>query len=756
VEKMSIYVAIYRKNVRTAFPEQSEFHDYLPYPAISFASTEYMHACLYVWQWGTVFDRKIRNLGGSSLYVQGYATEGAEDALAKAMPLPGYFSRDIVTTSCTAVLLNNDRLTCYSSMCGCELAYFRETADFLIVSNRIGPLSFFGSLGFRKEGLAQLAGIGYLTDGGTLFEGVRKICCGERFCVNSGRLTVESPRYSELWPAYDMRETLAIFDQGLEAYAAMPLSINQGNLLSLSGGKDSRGVLSLLEQVGGVNERLLVRTSGPPYSPEVLAARNVMSFYADRRPRHVIQKIVEGDLSSCYGDFIANCLYTAEGNCGLSFSLTSSLSPQSRRLQWRGHEIGMKMKPNYLTYAQFLESARNIINGVKFLNQNFEDALHAAHCDMLERVLENVPLKKYSFVSRIFWRINGWAAFSIAKNNITRAEINPFLDLMVIKALAGSPPEFSASQLGLYHVMSRSQFPLASQPFCDDTWPPALIPVLKKLGIHYDTKLMNVRPFSFHPEFPTEKRKGSYDFREAIIISMRNYIKQYITKNFSNFDFLDMPFFISVLDKKYTDLSYSEIHVVLGVYAAVLYMHFGARLLKNTGRDSVMEEIKELAQEKAASLSVPVESSVDYVQIHEEALAAFAQKIRNLEGKAEENLYATLISGISLGAEGIAQEIPVEGSSMLSVSGTLLCDPADPGAERAALALAQVDGADVPLSGFAKSDVGWFRYLSGVPSGQFSFELAIPAGARVIQMKYRTWSALMPCFLLSLPKITLS
>lgn len=204
--------------------------------------------------------------------------------------------------------INQKTLNIYCSKLKTHPVYYKEGKGCLVISNRTSLVHVTSMATPRLDIQAQLEIIAYdsLLEDRTAFEEVHSLRKGHRLCVSfepSPRLHLVRDR--RLWadPLTQTPDMGEAFDRAAELkdwllkhLSLLPkqIKIDQGMSFNLSGGKDSRLLLSLFVRSGLMDFHDHVLTYGEKQDPEVVAARSIVKHYGlDHRiiPRGVSQNV---------------------------------------------------------------------------------------------------------------------------------------------------------------------------------------------------------------------------------------------------------------------------------------------------------------------------------------------------------------------------------------------------------------------------------------------------------------------------------
>ncbi len=246
----------------------------------------------------------------------------------------------------------------------------------------------------------------------------------------------------------------------------------------LSGGRDSRCVAALVEASGRLGEVGEFVTNGPPWSEDVLAARQLAAAW-EITDRHDVRAPTASDRDS-----VSTLLATMLSTQGTLSAFDTKDCVLSSRVTFAGHET-LRLDPTRRiditssSGAQFHAEA----NGGLLLTQ---DATAAVGLDRLAQyralVAQGVPEARLYQAMRWMHRTGGWISNIMSANHYGNHHIDPLLDDQFM-ALAFTLPEVClAGEVIQYLAIQRSQFPIVDSPYADLAWKPELRNALDRLG----------------------------------------------------------------------------------------------------------------------------------------------------------------------------------------------------------------------------------------------------------------------------------
>lgn len=245
--------------------------------------------------------------------------------------------------------INQGTLNLYCSKLKTHPVYYKEGKGCLVISNRTSLVHVTSMASPRLDIQAQLEIIAYdsLLEDRTAFEEVHSLRKGHRLCVSfepSPRLHLVRDR--RLWAdtltqtpdmgeAFDRASELK--DWLLKHLSLLPkqMKIDQGMSFNLSGGKDSRLLLSLFVRSGLMDFYDHVLTYGEKQDPEVVAACSIVKHYGlDHRI------IPRGGSQNVFFEKLPLHVYQMEGEINCRTLHGNHIG--TRKMVFTGHEAGLR------------------------------------------------------------------------------------------------------------------------------------------------------------------------------------------------------------------------------------------------------------------------------------------------------------------------------------------------------------------------------------------------------------------------------
>lgn len=741
---MAIYLAVSRVEGRP-LPEPADFSPCLPFgdahpPEVSVFDRG--PGRLIVWSWGGPLDRAPVEEGRVVCFTQGYGRPQLEDDLRTALGAGRPPADDFGSFS--SVQLDDDGWRAYASLAGTSPIYRLQLGRFFALSNRVALLSALGPLTTRREALMSLAGATFLQDFGSSFEEIDRIRPGELWSVEGDRRHSRR-RPLALEPRMSLAEARERLKPALKRLAGPLEDPSRALRLNLSGGKDSRAVLALLDRAGRVGPDLEVSTSGRHHNPEVLAAQDLLARYPHDFRHRVAGQPASPD-PSAVGTGLVRTLFAWEG--AMSLADRAAYHYDVERLSIGGHELGMKYHPNPAPLETYLEAPRYDVDPFSVLRPEAEADARSRYAALLKEVLPSFGVDKYRIAEEWFLRIPNYTAHGFLCHAPASHQYHPFLDISFLGFLASCPSEMTQSQLLHWLITSEASVELRDVPFADDIWPHGVRTLAAELGL--PPVGVGTPPYRFDARFPETPARGMYPWRLERLRLARGFLRNQGLP--PEMDFVEPAALERRLGLPETEVSLQDIYSVLGVFNAALQARYGAALLDRRRHADLEAELLDAAQMARASVGATPTESVDaVVDRYDRALAAFVREDHHHRRLDDAPSYAALRRGrgdaaySGLGARGWRLRIRLRGTELRArVIIPWVTWEGEPG--RPGLASVWVDGAPLEAVGLALSprpDIGAYRYLNATPGlvEHRTLDLPLPSGSRTLELWIRPWEA---------------
>lgn len=589
---MSVFLSFLSESV--PLPEPARFAPVLPLDPVAHPPRTDVFTGrnnrLLVWSW-SVLDRPLERRGQDGVHVVGYVPAGGESAEDRFLGLmQGRRSDDC--GSFAGVLHRPDSVTAYTSLSGSCSLFVRRGAGYTALSNRLGLLTALGPLTLRDAFLVYMCGVGRSLDFGTAFEEVDTMKPGEVMRVRADGVTRSLVSQKHLFEPFDMGDAIAGLDPLCAAMGRCLDAFSGADELEflLSGGKDSRTLLALLDEHGDMHTpgRVHARTTSFCHDIEALSARALLRLY----PLHTAYRCTarhELDDSSITDRIIQVCFTR-----GLSMNLAlipqttadfPGLYPEPSRLCVGGLDCTMKYVPNTMPVDTYVHNTRFTLVGRRMVRP----ALQHRHMAPYRRIMHELLADKDK---SYYQQLEGWwVPLSRAHSSlpwVLRPYFSPFLDTAFWKFFLSAPREFFYTHAAYYLIQRRASRPLWRVPYADVSWPPELRALLQRHQLPTDG--LAVPPLRFDSRLPGQKTFGINESLQRRMRLVQPYLRDRVRKHRERFDFLEPAVLEEHLGRPTDQQDYDLLLMGSGLLAGVLLAEYGAALLNRAELPDIMAD----------------------------------------------------------------------------------------------------------------------------------------------------------------------
>ncbi|MDK6492766.1 hypothetical protein QP172_03345 [Corynebacterium coyleae] len=461
-------------------------------------------------------------------------------------------------------------------------------------------------------------------------QGVNRTRPGSKWIVSKDSTTEVSANQSwgTLTERIDDRDLPAMVEAYASSVSDYILGTQCGKSLSLSGGKDSRAILGLLgDEIYG--KWISFSTGGEPYSPDVMAAVDLMEIAGLGDSHHVSSPplvVKPQDLSAN----IARDLMT-------DFSLSSLAD-----IRWvgvrpsivlGGHEYGTKGS-NSLTLRALIDREMGQLANAPLLNQDGAELLSTRYRASLERELEGVPPEKIEVAWKLKYRLPLLTGSTLTANNATAAEVHPFLDYRALRIILGSAPEFTKAQAFHYLLNRRMSRQIENAPFANDRWPDALQQYLSYMGLRWRGKAAG--PYRFNSAFPSQSSFGRYNWRIELFKGARPKMLEFLRDGEFDGSLVDVNAMTSLIEQDEQKWSFFNLYQLGSILRFCLLNLAGVEVINTSKQDSLVTAVKDFITPHNPNRSAPSQSDIDRLLTEnlkraELSIAELAKQLRDLE-----------------------------------------------------------------------------------------------------------------------------
>ncbi|WP_455780190.1 hypothetical protein [Desulfovibrio piger] len=526
-----------------------------------------------------------------------------------------------INMPCTTVSINEERIRAFSSLAGMEHCYFFENKNYLAFSNRIGIFSCLENLTIDYYALSKLILKGHMIDESTCYHEVKKLQPGQCISLRYGeRIAITSPPYKEIADdRYDINDCLTIFDNTLFDYYDY-ITSKEKRMLKLSGGKDSRAVLSIIDFFGGLNDKLFLTTSGAIYSPEVLAAKNLF----EKIKKYNVNWTYQHSFYQKYTNITENIAKAFISNEGLLGFFAMDRLGIMDGISFGGHEIAFKYRKNKLAIDKYYEYLMGYIDYNSLLLPEYKEKFLSDYIEKtINPVFSNVPLDKYHAYHDAFLRVPyAVAGVTSSMHNLYSKFINPLIDFNFTRLLLTVDQKYIDSQFFLYYLTLKSKNNFASLPFCNDNWPAELLNLASKHHLNTDALLNKATPFYFDNNLPEHRHRTDYLSKNIVFNMIKRLLPSYINDFCDYFPMINCKKILSESQKDIKKLHPSMIPCLSAFVSACLVIENKQNFFKLDSINTVKKNISLRIKDEIKNENIET-YYINKLNIYSESIAEF-------------------------------------------------------------------------------------------------------------------------------------
>lgn len=587
---------------------------------------------LLLFSFGSVLDRDAVAIDNNIVFIQGYGDQGLEQRFLYAVENDPKGIQMDFDESFSGVVIKSDQIYAYSSITGVEHIFVYELSNEVLVTNRLNLLlPWLKNAKFNKKSFKWMAARYLISDNATYFEGVFRLRPANICRITKDKVIINRPHTHEFIKQISDSEVPAYLDEVIRYFSSIFSGIKADKRLWLSGGKDSRAILGLLDAVGVTKDDIYISTTGELFSPDVMAAAKIIAELGLGQ-RYTVNRPSLDSTSYNFAARIVMDLLLDPVGCSLADIRSMS---NTQELIIGGYQDGFKDKANTLPLEKYIQSEKQWIDKRNILSIDHLESLHQEHANLLIELLAGVPVNRYTQVHRANIENFTFTSATYSISYLANSEIHPFLDGKMYKLLLGVSDDILNSQFIHYYLCSKASVPIEALGFANDKWPAELVKVL-------DRYKMKIRrnwegPYMFNPNFPSQKKIGLYNWRLDLIEMSSNFVREYILSNKDYFDFFNFDTFDKIMKIPREQLELINIYARLAYFKIALIHHFGVKVLSFSNKDEVSKEISRLLDmsniKTANKLNVPQnreEILLAKLYDYEVSIAKLAEEIRSL------------------------------------------------------------------------------------------------------------------------------
>lgn len=703
---MSAFIFAFNKTSAPIW-EKSELDVFLPRPSKQLKVYEKGRSVLYHLIFDTALYRDVEDNQNFTIAIEGYISDNNRRMLPNMLLSTHEFDVTSFPDAFCSVAFTNDNFGFYSSITGIDQLFYYEDERGVYVTNRHNLLGIVcKSLTLRENSFAWMCSRGHIGDHGTYWNEINRSRPGEKYFYD-GELKTIKGRKTALFEQIKNDDAMDYLKSVADDFALIFNGIEAKKSISLTGGKDSRAILGLLDYSNSI-DNIRVSTTGHLFSPDVMSAQCLtqklgITNHRINRPKLVITAMD-------YAERIANELlfdFTGKSLADIGkFSFTNELI-------LGGHEAGIKSPKNDRGLKEFINAREKWwCDDRRVLNITKRKEITQAYADRLESSLADVPVSCYDKIEGIDLRISNRNSPNITGSHLGSSQMHPFYDGRIIKAVCGLSEELLTAQFIPYYFTSLSNVDLVNEPFANDGWPQtltALIDSNKALK-----KIQKIAPFRFREEHPSEKSFGLFSWRlELCDISSQRLI-EYIKDNNDFFCFLDFEKSKSIIEKEGSQKNFREMQIHLGILKAAIVHYLKDDLFSFENKKLLVSRIKDFFISTSLQESTDENELIDKLESklleYEESIAKLTNSVREFEecdqldiNKSRSSKQELVLNKvpIKLGIFKTGQRITITGVSNSSLTSRKLL-----------LFLEESTNVDISSLNYSSKLKGYFKYFS--------------------------------------------
>lgn len=593
---MSFFVSYF--STTTSLPNASIFEDALPLdptyvpPKVTLFTGK--NNRLFVWSYMSETDRPIVFKNNEALWTEGYAPETEISLEQRLQKIVNGVSKDTCGSFC-GVWHKPESVICYTSISGNFSLFVYKTDSFIAISNRINLLAALGSLRIRNEWLIYMCGARRALDFGTAFEDITTTTPGELIRIQSDKIHFVPPNLNYLFEPMEMSEaisTLYSFPEYLKSclsqFNSLPFTV------SLTGGKDSRAVLSMLDIAGimDIPGRVRVMTGNLQHDAEFLSAQRQLDLFEHYIPH------ISASTHQPQKNLISNVVHTLFRR-GFSHDLVEIAAQEyvdittkpTDTIYFGGTDYNLKVWLRSIpTLRNYLLNTKNTLHMGRLIQPEPLNKSMIIYHTLLKTFLQNLP-KQYYFQLESWW-ITLSRVFSCILLRGFSLFVLPFIDTAFWKFFLSAPKELFTTHAAYYLLMRKAKHPLWKVPFCELDWPLPLTLFLYKHKLPVDG-LDNI-PYRFNPYFPGQKSQGRVERLDALINITQTYIREKTKQHKEFFNFVSQEGLDELTLQPAEKIDFIHECCGSGLLCSILLVEYGQKLLQRSQLTDIQHELTDI------------------------------------------------------------------------------------------------------------------------------------------------------------------
>ncbi|WP_141758299.1 hypothetical protein [Corynebacterium sp. HMSC068G04] len=442
--------------------------------------------------------------------------------------------------------------------------------------------------------------------------------------------------WDELTTRIDDRELPMLVEDYASSLSDYILGTQCGKSLSLSGGKDSRAILGMLgDSIYG--KWISFSTAGEPYSPDVMAAIDLMEL-AELRDKHYVSS---PPLIAQPREFSSSIARDIQTDLTLSSLADIRWVGARTSIVLGGHEYGSKGSDTGLTLSKLIDREMGQLASSPLLSREGSELLSKNYRTSLEAELGGVPSEKIEVAWKLRFRLPLLTGGTLTANNAGAAEVHPFLDYRALRLILGSAPEFTSAQAFHYLLNRRMTRPIENAPFADDRWPKALEEFVVKMGLQWRGK--PATPYRFNSAFPSQSSFGRYNWRIELFKGARTKMLEYLHDGDYEDSLVNVSAMAALISKDESEWSFFNLYQLGAILRFCLVNAAGVESINSSRSDKieglVNEFISSSESKQVTSSQGKLERALkENLERAQQSIADLARQIHNSEARTAAGL----------------------------------------------------------------------------------------------------------------------
>lgn len=580
---MSLFIA--KIDFRDEFPDLDvdDFLSLLPLPHKGVQKIKKKNVSCLIFDYNVALEKPLRVIDDNSVLIQGYSGEDIYARVSSSINAGSWIESRFPESFC-GLLIKDGELHAYVSETGVEQIFYIRSNNCLYASNWKNLLRDFIDEDFNKDSFMWMAGRHHIGDHSTYWKNLSRLPPYSLISAKNDSINLVKSCAHLTYGISDGKDFDQLIVQTEDYFHDIFNGFDRPATLWLSGGKDSRAILSLMLRSGVNKDSISLYTSGEPYYPDAMAARNI-SKYLGMEAQHNFSKSSPIQSSYKYISRLADDLLL--DSVGSSMADLKSFS-NSEKLIVGGHENGYKDKFNYLNLNDYVQGRKYWVDANNILSGECFEYMSLKYMHDLSNLLQDVNSAKYKQVELIYFRNSTYLSSNISLGHAGVSEFHPFLDGKLVELLLRCPENYTDAQYIHYYLTTLYAKGLAHLPFANDHWPSGLRAITPDFA---RKSLINSLPYKFLKEFPDLKSFGMFNWRLDLFEISKKFTLNYLHSNDTFFDFLNFDKVDYILGKSSSELSYGEMYSSLALLKCSLVHYFNKKILSFANKDDLINEI---------------------------------------------------------------------------------------------------------------------------------------------------------------------